>query len=158
MNRRGCVETERIERLETLTTEDRRHVSSCRFCSNYMLVASAMSELEVQTAESASRMPSAQTVFLRARIASRKRLAAESARPLLMFQRLATIVIAVCWMGFLVMQWTPFTHWLGGIEISPAEGFHSSSSLPLNFFWMFAALSLMTMTTMIHGFWTEDLA
>lgn len=158
MRRRECTETERLDRLETLTAEDQRHVSSCRSCTEYMTVSSAMSALAIEPAEAASRMPSAQMVFLRARIASRKRLATESARPLMAFQRLASAIIAVCWIAFLAMQWTPFTHWLSGIQISPADGIHSSGSLPLSFFWMFAALSLMTMTTMIHGFWTEDLA
>ncbi len=158
MNRRGCNETERLQRLDTLTREDRQHISSCRPCGEYMTVSSAMSLLARETAAGPAQMPPAEVVFLRARMASRRRLAAESARPLMMFQKVASAIITVCWIAFIAMHWTPFTHWLSGIEISPLAGIHSSSSLPLNFFWMFAALSLMTMTTMIHGAWTDDLA
>ena len=79
----------------------------------------------------------------------------ESARPLVAFQRVAYAVITACWIAFLMAQWSPIMKWLGGIEISATSGITTAGSLPLSFFWMCAALSLMTMMTMVHGLWAD---
>ncbi|MBW3671185.1 MAG: hypothetical protein KY432_05870 [Acidobacteria bacterium] len=113
-----------------------------------------MSRLEAETSHSP--LPPAQAVFIRARILGRRRLATDSARPLVAFQKVAYGIIAACWLVFLMTQWAPVTRWLGGIEVGFTSGIQSTNSLPMSFFWMFTALSLMTMMTMVHGIWTEE--
>lgn len=154
MKRRECSESERLTSSTSLSAADQSHLSSCSVCREHLTVASAMSSLAAES-RAAVIMPPAQVVFVRARILGRRRLAAASARPLIAFQKVAYAVIAVCWIAFMVAQWTPVTQWLGGIEISTTSGITTSGTLPLSFFWMCAALSLMTMMTMVHGLWTD---
>lgn len=154
MTRRECSESERLASSPSLSPEDRSHLSSCVACREHRAVTHALSGLAAQS-RMAENMPPAQVIFVRARILDRKRLTAETARPLIAFQKVAYAVIAACWIVFLVAQWAPVTQWLSGIEISTTNGITTRGSLPLSFFWTCAALSLMTMMTMVHGLWTD---
>lgn len=154
MRHAECSESRKLAARELLSPADQKHLSSCGPCADYLTVASAMGRLEAET--SYSTLPPAKAVFIRARILGRRRLATDSARPLIVFQKVAAGTIAVCWLVFLIMQWAPVTRWLSGIEVGFTSGIQSTSSLPMSFFWMFTALSLMTMMTMVHGIWTEE--
>jgi hypothetical protein len=152
MRNRECRLTSRLS-IEvasgTLDAAGRRHLDSCRLCGDALLVGDAMRQL-ASIDEKGDPMPPADVIWVRARLLDRKKIAATASRPIAFFETLAYGVISAGWVVFLILQWPLIQTWLTGIQIDLAEGFRTSQSLPLSFFWTFAALSVITAVIMLH--------
>ncbi|HUP64786.1 MAG TPA: hypothetical protein VM557_05860 [Thermoanaerobaculia bacterium] len=152
MRNRECRLTTRLSieaAAGTIDAAGRQHLDSCQLCGEALLVGDAMRQLASITAKE-SPMPPADVIWVRSRLLDRKKLAADAARPIAFFEKLAYGVISAGWVAFLILQWPLIQTWLTGIQIDLAEGFRTSHSLPLSFFWTFAALSVITAVVMLH--------
>ncbi|MDX1582326.1 MAG: hypothetical protein R3338_01880 [Thermoanaerobaculia bacterium] len=153
MKERQCEMSRGIASRERLSEDDEQHLAACERCREFLVVQRALADLG-SASDASHHMPPAGAVFVRAKILEKRRLAHEIGKPLQTFQKIANAILVVCWFGFVAIQGGPLLNWLSGLELTPLEGIASSGSLPLSFFWMFAALSVMTMMTMLHGQWT----
>jgi hypothetical protein len=152
MRNRECRLTTRLSieaAAGTIDAAGRQHLASCQLCSEALLVKDAMHQLAAIT-DRENPMPPADVIWVRSRLLARRKLAADAAGPIAFFEKLAYGVISAGWVAFLILQWPLIQTWLTGIQIDLAEGFRTSHSLPLSFFWTFAALSVITAVVMLH--------
>ena len=124
----------------------RGHVAHCGLCSDVAAIAGAFFE-DRDCAQAEAVVPSSSAVWWRAQIRAREEAARVAARPLLIFQALATVVVAIV---AIVLAPTA-SNWIRGSLT--AFGAAEFWTLPrdLNFSWILSAAAYTTLPLLAVG-------